>query len=312
MAADYAFFKGGIVPIDKAKVGIRTHALQYGTACFEGIRGYWNKEEEQLYILHLEAHYRRFLRSCKILKIDLPYSLEELCKVTVELADRNGYREDAYIRPLAYKSSETISPRLHNLEGDLAIYMIPLGDYIDTSKGVRTMVSSWRRVADNAIPARGKITGSYINSAFAKTEAAENGFDEAIVLTEDGHVCEGSAENIFLVRYGKIITPPLSEDILEGVTRDTIIQIAKDEIGIETVERKVDRTELYVADELFFCGTGAQVSPIIEVDRRAVGDGKPGPITSKISRLYFDIVRGKVPKYHKWLTPVYSEKHVKV
>ena len=305
MAADYAFFKGEIVPLEEAKVNIRTHALQYGTACFEGIRGYWNSEKEQVYILHMETHYRRLLGNCRILKIDLPYSIEDLGRITKELAVKNGYREDAYIRPLAYKSSEMIAPRLHDLEGDLAIYMIPMGDYIDTSKGVRTMVSSWRRVSDNAIPARGKITGSYINSALAKTEAVENGFDEAIVLTEDGHVCEGSAENIFIIRNGTLATPPLTEEILEGVTRDSIIKIAKEELGVATVERKVDRTELYIADELFFCGTGAQVSSIVEVDRRMIGNGKPGEITSEISKLYFDIVRGKVDNYREWVTPVY-------
>ena len=301
----YAFFQGEFVPIEEAKVSIMTHAFNYGTGCFEGIRGYWNAEEEQLLVFKMQEHYERFLRSCGILLISLPYSADDLCQITVELLRREGYREDAYIRPLAYKASEGIGVRLHDLEDDFAIFATPFGKYIEKEEGARVHVSSWRRVEDNAIPARAKITGAYINSAFPKTEAFLNGFDEAIVLSHDGHVSEGSAENIFIVRDGLLITPPVTANILEGITRGVIMEIAREELGIETVERTIDRSELYLAEEAFFCGTGVQVVAITEIDHRLVNDGKIGPITLRLRQLYFDIVRGKVEKYRAWCTPVY-------
>lgn len=301
----YAFFQGEFVPIEEAKVSIMTHAFNYGTGCFEGIRGYWNAEEEQLLVFKMQEHYERFLRSCGILLISLPYSADDLCQITVELLRREGYREDAYIRPLAYKASEGIGVRLHDLEDDFAIFATPFGKYIEKEEGARVHVSSWRRVEDNAIPARAKITGAYINSAFPKTEAFLNGFDEAIVLSHDGHVSEGSAENIFIVRDGLLITPPVTANILEGITRGVIMEIAREELGIETVERTIDRSELYLAEEAFFCGTGVQVVAITEIDHRLVNDGKIGPIALRLRQLYFDIVRGKVEKYRAWCTPVY-------
>jgi len=301
----YAFFKGNFVPIENAKVSIMTHAFNYGTGCFEGIRAYWNADENQLFVFRLLEHFQRLHRSCKILHIRLPYSPEELSDLLVELLRREGYREDCYIRPIAYKADEIIGVRLHNLTDEFAMFATPFGRYIEGELGARVMISPWRRVDDNAIPARAKITGSYINSALSKTAAAMAGCDEAIVLTHDGHVSEGSAENLFLVRNGKLITPPVTDDILEGITRETVMEVARAEFGLETEVRHVDRSELYTADEAFFCGTGVQIEPIVEIDHRIIGDGKMGPITQKIYDLYFDIVRGKVPKYRHWCTPVY-------
>jgi len=302
----FAFFRGEFVPIEKARVSIMTHAFNYGTGCFEGLRAYWNEAEEQLLVFRMAEHYRRFHTSARILRIALSYSVEQLGEITLDLLRREGYRQDVYIRPLAYKSSEGIGVRLHDIEDDFALFAMPFGRYVEKEEGADVAVSSWRRVADNAIPARAKVTGAYVNSALAKSDALLNGYDEAIVLNQDGHVSEGSAENLFLVRDGKLVTPPVIENILEGITRATIIQIAREELALETVERPIDRTELYVADEVFFCGTGVQVAAIASVDRRPVGDGKMGPIVQQIRQLYFDVVRGRVPRYRHWCTPVYE------
>jgi branched-chain amino acid aminotransferase len=301
----WAFFRGEFVPLRDANVNVMTHGFNYGTAVFEGVRAYWNTDEEQLFALELPAHYRRIKASARLLMMEIRQSPEELAEITIELLRRDGLREDVYVRPIIYKSSETIGVRLHNLDADITIFGVPFGQYIDTEGGIRAQVSSWRRTDDNAIPARGKITGAYVNGALAKSEAQLNGFDEAIVLTSDGHVSEGSAENLFIVKDGILITPPVTDNILEGITRRRLMEIARDEFGIETVERSIDRTELYVADEVFLCGTGAQISPVIEIDRRQVGSGRPGPISRDLSHTYFDAVRGRLPAYRDWLTPVY-------
>jgi branched-chain amino acid aminotransferase len=305
----YAFFQKQFMPLSEAKIGILTHAFHYGTACFEGIRANWDKEQERFCIFRLEDHYRRMLNGCRILKINLPYSIDEQCQLTSELVERSGYREDLYIRPLAYKSSETIGVRLHDLEDDFLIIVTPLGPYLG-EEGVRCCTSTWRRVDDTMIPARGKICGIYVNSALAKTEAWENGFDEAILLTQDGHVSEGTGENIFLVIDGKLITPPASDNILIGITRDTVMKLAKNELGIDTIERHVDRSELYLADECFFTGTAANIAPTVEVDHRLVGTGKIGKITAELQRLFGEVMLGRNPKYSDWYTVV-SPKPVK-
>ncbi|MCL4465449.1 MAG: branched-chain amino acid transaminase [Chloroflexi bacterium] len=297
------FFEGAFVPASQAKVSIMTHALHYGTACFEGIRGYWNAQEEQIYIFRMAEHYERLHRSANILMMKLPYTVDELCDLTVELVRRNANRQDVYIRPIVYKSSAIVGVRLHGIDDGFALYTTFMGKYIPAEGGARCGVSSWRRVNDNAIPARGKITGSYVNSALAKSEAVANGFDEAIVLTEEGHVSEGSGENVFLVSNGHLITPAPSENILVGITRDTIIRIARDELGIPTIERQVDRTELYTCDECFLCGTGAEITPVVEIDRRVVGDGKTGRVTHALEEQFYPIVRGENPKYRHWCTP---------
>lgn len=305
---DYAFLNKQFVPLSEAKIGIMTHALHYGTACFEGIRGNWDSNTNQLYLFRIKEHYQRLLKSCRIMRINLPYNVDKLCQITVELVERNGHHEDVYVRPLAYKSSQTVGVRLHNLEDDFLLFTTPFGSYLDIEKGAKCCVSSWRRVDDNMIPARGKITGIYANSALAKTEAFENGFDEAILLSQDGHVSEGSGENIFIIMDGHLITPPSSDNILMGITRDTIVKLAKNELGIESVERSIDRSELYIADECFMTGTAAHVTPIIEIDHRKVGHGNVGEITKKLQQIYFDVIRGRNHKYSDWCTPIFSKK----
>lgn len=301
----WVFLDGEVKRYGEARLGLMTHALHYGTGVFEGIRGYWSQEHEQLFILMLREHFARMQRSAKVLKLKIPISLDELCQTTVELVRKNHFRRDIYIRPLAFKSSEEIGVRLHNLKDSFAIYITPFGNYVDIERGIRCMVSSWRRVDDNAAPARAKITGIYVNSALAKSEAMENGFDEAIMLTQEGHVCEGSAENIFLIRDGKVFTPPTSDNILEGLTRLGIIELLRQELEMDVIERSIDRSELYVSEEIFLCGTGAQIAPVIDIDRRPVGDGQVGSVVSRLQQLYFDIVRGRNAKYRHWLTPVY-------
>jgi branched-chain amino acid aminotransferase len=301
----WAFFRGEFVPLRDANINVMTHGFNYGTAVFEGIRAYWNAEEEQLFALELVPHYTRIRASANLLMMEVRQSPEELAEITVELLRRDGLREDVYLRPIVYKSSETIGVRLHNLDADITIFGVPFGQYIDTEGGIRAQISTWRRTDDNAIPARGKITGAYVNGALAKSEAQLNGFDEAILLNADGHVSEGSAENLFLVKDGGLVTPPATDNILEGITRRRLMEVARADLGLDVVERSVDRTELYAADEVFLCGTGAQISPVIEIDRRKIGNGRPGPVSRELSRTYFDAVRGRTPAYRDWLTPVY-------
>jgi branched-chain amino acid aminotransferase len=303
----FAYFHGKIVPLAEAKISVVTHAFNYGTGCFEGIRGYWNAEDEQIYLFRMPEHFDRLRSSAKLLRSELRLTTEELCDISVELVRRGGFREDVYVRPLVYKSSEVVGVRLHDLESDVVLFVVPFGPYLEVDAGIRCCVSTWRRMDDNMAPARGKITGIYINSALAKTEAIDNGYDEAIVLDQDGHVTEGSDENIFLVRHGKLITPALSENILEGITRATILDLATEHLRMPIVERQVDRSELYVADEVFLCGTGAQISPVVEVDRRVIGNGRVGPVTARLQELYFAIVRGRDPRYGSWCRAAYPQ-----
>ncbi len=303
----YAFFKGQIVPIEQAQISIMTHGFNYGTGCFEGIRAYWNEQEEQLYVFRMREHYERMHRSARILRIDLPYTVDELGEITLDLLRREGNRCDMYIRPLAYKEDEIIGVRLHDLSDGFAMFSMPFGRYLEQEEGAHVCISSWRRVDDNAVPARAKITGAYINSALAKTDAVLSGYDEALVLTEDGHISEGSAENFFLMRDGSLITPPVTSNILEGITRDTIITLARDEMRLPTIERLIDRSEIYVCDEAFLVGTGVQVASITQVEHRPIGTGRMGPVVVRLRELYFDVVRGNHPKYRQWCTPVYVE-----
>jgi branched-chain amino acid aminotransferase len=286
-----------------ARVSIMTHAFMYGTAVFEGIRAYWNADQQTLYGLKIREHVERIRLNAGMLLMDSLPSVDELTRLIVETVHRNGFREDAYIRPSFYKSSRQIGVRLHHLEHDLYIIALPFGNYIDTDAGVRLMSSSWRRNADEAIPARGKIVGGYVNMAFQKSEAELNGFDEALVMTADGHASEASAANLFVVRDGVLVTPPVTDDILEGVTRKAMLEIAANE-GIPIEVRSIDRSELYVCDEMFLCGTGVQVSPVIEIDHRKVGAGQVGPIARLIRDRYFEAVRGRLPEYRHWLTPI--------
>ncbi len=291
---------------EDAKVGLLTHGLQYGTGCFEGIRGYWVPDERELFLVLVRDHFERLTTSAKILTIELSKSADELAEITTELCLRNRYETDVYIRPFAYKAAEDVGVRLHNVPDELAIVPIPFSPYIDSSRCLDVCVSSWRRADDTMAPPRAKITGLYVNSALAKSEAIQNGYDEAVLLSHDGHVAEGSAENIFLVRRGVLYTPDPSQNVLEGVTRRAIIEIARDELGVPTVERSIDRGELYAADEIFFTGTAVGICPVSSVDRRRVGDGNTGPITERLRAIYDRIVTGRDPRYETWLTRTYA------
>jgi branched-chain amino acid aminotransferase len=299
------WFEGGWTRLADAKVSIMTHSFLYGTAVFEGIRAYWNADDEQLYLLKARPHFERIVDSSKILLMHPGYSVDEMVALTTELLTRNGYREDCYVRATVYKSDEAIGVKLHDLESRLNLISIPFGDYIATDRPISCGTVSWRRTGDLSIPSRGKVVGSYVNPAFSKTEAVLNGYEEAIVLDHNGHVSEGSAENLFLVRKGRLITPGVNADILEGVTRAGIVELAEKELGLAVEVRDVDRSELYVADEVFLCGTGAQVSPVSSIDHRTVGNGAIGPITGAIMAAYFDAVRGRAPAYRHWVQPVY-------
>ncbi|HUE68460.1 MAG TPA: branched-chain amino acid transaminase [Candidatus Acidoferrum sp.] len=301
----WVFFGADFARYNDVKLGLMTHALHYGTAVFEGIRAYWNPKKEQLYLLQAAAHFDRMHRSANVMRMQLPYTTEELVNYTLELLRRNQFKSDVYVRPLLYTSSEEIGVRLHNLDRGFFIYAAPFGNYVEIEGGIRCMVSTWRRVPDQSLPARAKISGAYAQSALAKSEAIEAGYEEAIVLTVDGHVSEGSAENLFLLKDGAFVTPPVSDDILEGVTRQLLMKVIKDELNLGVLERSIDRTELYTCDELFLCGTGAQISPVVEVDRRPVGNGKVGEFTQELQNIYFNAVRGETPKYKDWTIPVY-------
>jgi len=299
------YFEGKYVPTEQAQVSVMTHAFNYGTGLFEGIRGYYEEDSGNIFIFRLREHVERLVRNFRILCMEIPESTEEIIDICLEVTRRSGFKEDVYLRPLCYKSECSLGPAVRGVESKFCCYIIKLGDYVDTQAGLDVAVSSWRRVADNAIPSRAKTTGSYINSSLAATEAKQAGFHEAIFLREDGTVSEGSAMNLFMVLEGKLYTPPPNADILVGITRNTVIQLAREQLGLDVVERPLSRTELYVADEIFFCGTGAQVAPLRSVDRRMIGDAVPGPITKAIQDLYFEVVQGRVPDYAHWCTPVY-------
>lgn len=307
---EYAFFKGKIVPIEEAKISVMTHAFNYGTAVFGGIRAYWNDDEEQLFIFRAHDHFERFIQSAALIRISLPYKPADLTNILSELIRTEGYRENIYIRPLAYKATPVIGVRLHDLDDDVTMFAQPFGSYMHNETHNHVCISAWRRVDDNAIPARGKISGAYANSALIKTDAVLSGYDEAIVLNEDGHVSEMSAANIFIVRKGVAITPPVNANVLEGIVRRSLMQLMRSELGIEVVERDVDRTEIYLADEIFMCGTGVQVAAITKVEHRHIGNEEPGPITTQVRNLFFDVVSGRVGKYRDWLMPVYASEKV--
>lgn len=301
---EYYFMNGKMVEAEKAFIPVRTHAFLYGTAVFEGIRAYWNEDEKQLYAFRVPEHYERLINSGKIMYMKSPYTVEEYCNLTKETLKKNGYKQDAYMRPTLYKSAQKVGPGLYDNEDSFVLITNKMGDYIDTFKGLKVCVSSWRRNSDNAIPPRAKVAGSYANAALIKTDAHNAGFDDAVVLDEAGEVTEGSAMNLFLVQNGKLVTTMKTDNILVGITRNTVMELAKD-LGIETEERAIDRTELYISDEAFYCGTGAQISPVVSIDNRNLGDGNVGPISKELQKLYFDVVRGKVAKYKNWCMPIY-------
>lgn len=306
MPTPTAFFRGRFVPLEQANINIMTHAFNYGTAVFEGVRGNWNDDDGELYLFKVREHIQRIRQSAKIMRMSLKYSDDEIVETIHDLVKQNGYREDVYIRPMVYKSSEIVGVRMHNLEDDFLVYVTPFGAYLDPDAGARCQTSSWRRVDDTEIPARAKVNGLYVNNAMAKTEAQLNGFDEAIMLNQDGHVSEGSGENIVMIRRGVLVTPEPSDNILEGITLDTALEIAQREFGLRVERRSIDRSELYIADEIFMTGTAAHVTPVVEVDRVAIGDGRPGVVSKQIQETYFKAITGRLPQYRDWLTPVYG------
>ncbi len=304
-AQGIAYLNGRFVPMEEANISIATHAFNYGTGCFEGIRGYWNPQHEEIYLLKLDHHFRRLLNSTRLFRMDIGLTGEELSAMAVELVRRNAYREDVYVRPIAYKASPVIRVGLLDLEDAFCCFTAPMGDYLPIDRGLSVTVSGWRRNDDNAIPARAKATGGYLNAALAVSDAKDAGFDEAIMLTGDGHVSEASAANLFIVMHERLITPEAADDILVGITRAAVIEVAA-HLGIPVVERRIDRTELFVADEIFLCGTGVQVAPVTKVDGRVIGDGKIGDVTRSIQDLYLQAVRGEAEDFRGWLTPVYG------
>lgn len=302
----YAYFGGKIIPYTEAKVGVLTHALNYGTAAFAGLRAYWNADNEQLYLFRPQDHFRRFLNSARLLMMTFDHTPESLTQVTVELLRQEGYRSNVYIRPLAFKTDEIIGVKLHGLHNDISIVSIPFGAYVSNDTNAHVTISSWRRIDDNMIPARGKISGAYANSALIKSDAVLSGFDEALVLNQDGHLSEGSAMNTFIVHNGQVITPPVTENILEGITRRTVMEICHDQLGLPVVERPIDRTEIYLCDELFMTGTAAQITAVTRVDHRTIGSGEMGPVTRNLRAAFEDVVYGRNPAYRHWLIPIYD------
>lgn len=307
----FAFFGGKIVPFAEATVSVMTHAFNYGTGVFAGLRGYWNTDEEQLFIFRPHDHFERFIQSASLMRINIPHSTDELVDIVAELLRAENFHENCYIRPIAYKSTEMIGVRLHDVEDAMSIFSIPFGSYINNEDGAHVCFSAWRRVDDNAIPARGKIVGAYANSALIKSDAILSGYDEALVLNQEGHVTESSAANLFIVRKGVVITPPIQSDVLEGIVRRTLIDLMRNDLGLEVVERDIDRTEIYVADEVFLCGTGVQVAAVTQVEHRPIGTLRVGTITRRVRDLFFDVVNGRVEKYREWLTPVYMPERIR-
>ena len=299
------YFGGEYVPMREARIGILTHALHYGTGVFEGIRAYWSETAQELFLLRPREHYQRWKQNCGILHIDVPFTPDELCEITAELARRNAFHTDVYIRPLAYKSAERIGVSFDD-QDNFFIAVVPYGEYLHSENGLHAGVSSWRRIEDNAIPPRAKISGAYANSALASDDAHRSGFDEAILLNESGHVTEGATCNLFMLRKGRLITPAVTDNILEGITRDSIMELAAHELGIETVARPIARSELYVCDELFLTGTAVGVAPVVRVDHRPVANGAIGDVTRGLRQLCFDATHGNSPAYRKWLLPVYA------
>ena len=306
---EYAFFDGKIVPIGEAKVSVMTQAFNYGTGVFAGMRAYWNDDERQLFIFRAHDHFERFRQSAGLIRIEVPYNEEQLTDIMIELLRIEDYHADTYIRPLAYKASMTTGVNLDDNDG-VTMFAQPGSGYVKDVEGLKVGFSAWRRVEDNAIPARGKISGAYANSALIKTDASLAGYDDALVLSEDGHVAEASTSNVFIVRKGVAITPTITSNTLEGITRRTLIELLRNELGVEVVEREIDRTECYLAEEIFLCGTGMQVMPVAQIDHRTVGTGEIGTITHRLRELFFQVVTGKAPRYRDWLTPVYVPEHV--
>ncbi len=302
----HAYFRGRVIPYGEARVGLLTHGLNYGTGAFAGLRGYWNEEEQELFVFRPRDHFRRLAESARLLRMDLSVDPEDLTGALSELLKAEGHHCDCYIRGLVFYGDEVIGVRLHGLHPELALVSVPFGLYIDRAEGAHVTLSSWRRVDDNSIPPRGKLTGSYVNSAFVKSDAELAGFDEALVLDARGKISEGSAENVFVVRRGVVVTPTVTDSILEGITRRSVMALLRDELGATIEERAIDRTEVYLADEVFLTGTAAEVTAVTRVDHRPVGSGRMGPLTERLRALFRDVVHGRVARYREWCQPIYQ------
>ena len=300
------YVDGEILRYADARIGLLTHALHYGTACFEGIRAYWNPDVRQLFVLQGFSHFDRLHRSARVLEMSVPRDTHELVAITVDLLRRNEIHGDAYIRPILFKSSEVINPAMDGLAESFAIYVTAFGRHADSEMGMRCMVSARRKIPDASIPTRAKITGTYVNAALARSEARRHGFDDAIQLTTDGRVSEASVANVFMVRDRVLSTPPVTDGILEGITRRLLMEMIREELQLPVVERSIDPRELYGCDELFLCGTGVEVLPVTDVGGRQVGDGRMGRVTRELRQRYFRAVRGYVPGHQDWLTAVYT------
>ena len=304
----YAFFEGQIVPIERAQVSITTHAFNYGTGAFGGLRGYWNADERQMYVFRPLDHFERLLNSASLLRMAFDYTPADLTRILLELLNAEGFDENCYIRPLVYKSEKRLGVTLLNLACEFAMFAQPSGNFVvrNDDEGLHVCVSGWRRLDDNAIPARGKIVGAYVNSCLIKSDAQLVGYDDALVLDQEGHISEFSGANVFIIRKGQVITPPITANILEGITRNTAITLLRDTRGMEVIERPIDRTEAYLAEEMFMCGTGAQIAGVSRIEHRQIGIGRVGPVTAQLRALFAEVVTGRVPEYHDWLMPVYQ------
>ena len=296
----HAFFEGKIVPLSEAKVNIATHAFLYGTAVFGGVRAYWNEEKQHLFVFRPYDHFRRLLHSARMLSMQSTYDEEALIQLTLDVLRSDNWKEDVYIRPIFYKADMGIGVRLHDLKDEFCLFVTTIGKYLKNDTDAHVTISSWRRIDDNMIPARGKVSGAYVNSALIKSDAVLSGYDEALVLDGNGHISEGSAMNVFIVRDGTIITPPVTDNILEGISRRSVMELARSELGMPVVERSIDRTEVYICQELFMTGTAAEVTAVTSVDHRTIGSGKMGPVTAQLRAMYGDILRARNPKYQTW------------
>ena len=296
----HAFFEGKIVPLSDAKISIATHGFLYGTAVFGGMRAYWNEEKKRLFVFRPYDHFRRLLHSSRMMAMQTQYDEESLIQLTLDLLRTDNWQQDIYMRPTFYKSDMGIGVRLHDLKDEFCMFVMAFDKYVKNDTNAHVTISSWKRIDDNVIPARGKVAGAYANSALIKTDANRAGFDEALVLDNNGHISEGSAMNIFMLRDGILVTPPVTDNILEGITRRSVIELARNELGLQVVERSIDRTETFICEEMFMTGTAAQITAVTKIDHRPVGAGAMGPITTKLRNMYEDILRGKNQKYESW------------
>lgn len=308
---NYAYFENKIVPFAEATVSVMTQALHYGLAVFGGMRGYWSADDEQLYIFRSPDHFERLLQSAGMLRMHRDETPEQLTDILMQLLRQEGLEQNCYIRPMIYKSALSVDVVIHDVPDELTIFATPIGDFVGSPTGLHVCFSSWNRIEDNAIPARGKISGTYVNSTMIRTDAKLAGYDDALVLNDDGQIAEASVANFFMVRKGKIITPPVYANLLEGITRRSVIELARDMLGFEVIERPIDRSEVYIADEAFMCGTGAEVTPITRVEHRPIGNGKIGDMTTQIRAAFLDTVYGRNFAYKHWLSPVYEQTTLK-